>query len=148
MTGFNLTDLSVTNGTSQDLRENNTFDIVGIAKGDIKVVIPCNTFNGASFVSNEVVVYYNVATGLYEYENDTLSIYPNPSRDGYLIHTTSGMSYSVDIYTADGQFVARVFLQDFASVQFDCMIFRKACISSESFRRTTQACIKLSWNSE
>lgn len=120
MTGFDLTDLSVTNGTSQNLRENNTFDIVGIANGDIKVVIPCNTFNGASFVSNEIVVYYNIASGFSEYENDDLSVYPNPNRDGvFYIHTSSGKLFSVEVYNNEGQIVRKVFAKDIATGQIN-----------------------------
>ena len=126
MNGFDLTDLSVTNGTAQNLRENNTFDVIADSKGDVKVIIPYNAFSGASFVSNEVVVYYNVVTGIQENENEAYRIYPNPSRNGIIfIQTSYGEPFTIDIYTIDGHWIKTVDISEGISPQLDLRDLQK-----------------------
>lgn len=110
MTSFDLTDLSVTNGVAQNLRENNTFDVVGANKGDVKVIIPNNKFGGASFASNQVVVYYNKSTtGIAEHDNGDFIIYPNPSKTGILqIQTPLVEPYTIEVFTLEGGLVKTI----------------------------------------
>jgi hypothetical protein len=114
MTGFDLTDLSVTNGTAQNLRENNTFDVIGQDKGDVKVIIPYNKFGGASFVSNEVVVYYDkTVTGLNEFTNKEFLLYPNPSPNGILYFRTELKApFRVEVLSGNGSLVKSISVTD------------------------------------
>jgi hypothetical protein len=114
MTGFDLTDLSVTNGTAQNLRENNTFDVIGQDKGDVKVIIPYNKFGGASFVSNEVVVYYDkTVTGLNEFSNKEFILYPNPSQNGILYFQTELKApFQVEVLSGNGSLVKSISITD------------------------------------
>lgn len=117
---FTLNDIQVTNGTVQNLRGGNVFDVYPVTEGIVTVVIPANSVADNTFASNEVVFYYDVTTGLKDYENDAFSIYPNPSRDGiFHIQTSSGKPYSAEVYNADGHFVRKVQVRDIASGQID-----------------------------
>jgi hypothetical protein len=101
---FSLDDLRVTNATVQNLRAGNVFDVYPLAKGPVSVIIPANTITNNTFASNEVVVYYNVVTGIGEYESIDFSIYPNPGKDGIIfIQTNLNIPYSVGIYSVDGK---------------------------------------------
>jgi hypothetical protein len=104
MTDFDLMDVFVTNGQAENLTEDNTFDIIPEEIGEVHVIIPSNTFGGASFASNEVIVYYDtVFTAIPEIDNNSFSIYPNPSKDGMIyINTTLEMPYSIDVFTTEG----------------------------------------------
>jgi len=106
MSGFGLSDLMVTNGLAQNLHGENMFDVVPESVGEVQVIIPFNTFNGASFASNVVVVYYKVITGIPQIKDNVISIYPNPSSDG-LIHISNKQtkSYSVEVLSVDGSLV-------------------------------------------
>jgi hypothetical protein len=100
---FSLDDVEVTNGTAQNLRAGNVFDIYPSAKGWSSVSIRATDH---SFASNTVSVYYNVVTALHETEADQFSIYPNPSHDG-IIYLNAGevQDIIIEIYSADGHVV-------------------------------------------
>jgi hypothetical protein len=83
MTGFDLSDLSVTNGQAQNLRGDNLFDIIPIAKGDVEVSVLPNSFDNGGFASNQIVVYYNKGgTGFADPELNEIMVYPVPSKNG------------------------------------------------------------------
>jgi hypothetical protein len=103
---FGLDDLQITNGTAQNLRQGNVFDVYPAAKGPVTVVIPANTTKGNSFASNVVSVYYNkTTTGIHDLVNDDFSIYPNPSKGVIFIKSNQVEPYSVGIYSTDGNFI-------------------------------------------
>ena len=109
MTGFDLTDLSVTNGTAQNLRESNTFDVIGSEKGDVKVKIPYNKFGGASFESNEIIVYYDKAvTGINDAEKDGFQLYPNPSNGTVYLKSAGKKPYKVDVLNSNGGYLRSI----------------------------------------
>jgi len=121
MTGFNLTDLSVTNGHAQNLRTGNTFDVIGEEKGNVTVIIPYNKFGGASFSSNEIVVYYNNSlTGIPEYDTDDFIVYPNPSKSGILhIQARQKTPYLIDICSVDGGLIRTIKMKSGEIQQID-----------------------------
>jgi hypothetical protein len=121
MTGFDLTDLSVTNGTAQNIRENNTFDVIAEVRGDVTVRILCNSFVGASFPSNEIVVFYNKAvTGIPGFEKDYLIVYPNPNKNGILhIRTKQNVPYSISVYSMDGGLLKTIEMMEGENQQID-----------------------------
>ncbi len=107
MTGFDLTDLSVINGTAQNIRENNTFDVIAGERGLVTVNILSNAFGGASFPSNAVTVFYNKnATGISLSEESQFIVYPNPSHDGIIhIKAENGLPFTVEVYSNEGALV-------------------------------------------
>jgi hypothetical protein len=104
MTDFDLTDLTITNGHAQNLQADNIFDVIGEVKGFVTVKIPFNKFDGASFASNLVEVYYNkVVTEIPELESDNFIVYPNPAKNGIIyIQTKQDLPYSINIYSVTG----------------------------------------------
>jgi hypothetical protein len=121
-----LADIQVTNGTAQNLRAGNVFDVYPSVKGPVSVVIPANTIADNTFASNEVTVYYNVATGLAEYEKDNISIYPNPSDDGIIfIQTNQNRPYLIGIYSLDGHLMKTLEMPDGGTRQIDLSDFQK-----------------------
>jgi len=127
MTGFDLTDLSVTNGIAQNLRENNTFDVIGQEKGDVKVIIPYNKFGGASFVSNEVVVYYDkTVTGIPEYDHKEFLLYPNPTKDGIVYFRTELKTpFKVDVLSSNGSLVKNISVNEGNSNELNLQDLKK-----------------------
>jgi hypothetical protein len=107
MTGFDLSDVSVTNGFAQNLQETNSFEITPQSPGEVHVIIPANAFAEASFVSNEVVVFYEeVITGTTDLQNKDFSIYPNPNRDGLVqIRNYQKLPFTVTVLTVNGKIV-------------------------------------------
>jgi hypothetical protein len=90
MTGFELSDLSVTNGQAQNLHGENIFDVVPTIKGNVLVSIPANSFDNGGFASNQVTVYYNKKeTGFADSESDELMVYPVPAKDGFVTVTVN-----------------------------------------------------------
>jgi hypothetical protein len=103
---FGLDDLQITNGTAQNLRQGNVFDVYPTAKGTVTVVIPANTTKGNSFASNIVSVYNNqTTTGINDLVNDDFSVYPNPSDGVIFIKAHQVAPYTVEVYSADGIFL-------------------------------------------
>jgi hypothetical protein len=83
MTGFELSDLSVTNGQAQNLHGENLFDIVPAAKGNVSVSMLPNSFDNGGFASNQIVVYYNKhIIGIADRKLNEMLVYPVPSNDG------------------------------------------------------------------
>jgi hypothetical protein len=109
MTDFDLTDLTITNGHAQNLQADNVFDVIGEVKGFVTVKIPFNKFDGASFASNLVEVYYNKSvTGIPELESDNFIVYPNPSKNGMIfIQTKQDLPYSINIYSVTGDLLRK-----------------------------------------
>ena len=106
--GFDLTDLSVTNGTARNLRTGNTFDLVATSVGDVEVFIPFNKIGGASFVSNEVKVYYKELAGV---DKEEYHIYPNPSNNGiFYIQAEEDLSCTVEVYSDQGVIIKTVII--------------------------------------
>jgi hypothetical protein len=109
MTGFELTDLEITNGNAQNLQAGNIFDVIPEAEGDVVVKIPFNALGGASFASNSVTVNYNMPTGISQNEENHYSIYPNPSSTGILtIQTSKSLPYSIGVYSINGNLIRTV----------------------------------------
>jgi hypothetical protein len=110
MTGFDLTDVSVTNGQVMNLRGDNSFDVYPEQKSEVHVIIPFNTFGGASFASNEVVVYFDsTMSAVPPVVPDNFSIYPNPSHDGMIIiRTTVDNPYTIDVISGEGSLIKSV----------------------------------------
>jgi hypothetical protein len=107
MTGFDLSKISVTAGLATNLTNENIFDVIPANIGEVHVVIPINSFGGASFASNEIVVFYNkIPTGLHEPADHNISIYPNPNSTGMIfIQSQEDVPYSVGIYSVDGTLI-------------------------------------------
>jgi hypothetical protein len=110
MTGFDLTDVSVINGQAKNLRADNWFDVYPDQKGDVHVIIPYNTFAGASFASNEVIVYYDSTLSVVpRTSHDNFSIFPNPSHTGLIyINTTISVPYTIDVISGEGSTIKSV----------------------------------------
>jgi hypothetical protein len=98
-----LADIQVTNGTAQNLRTGNVFDIYPASKGWVTVVIPANSISENSFASNEVRAYYNVVTGVDEITDIDFEVFPNPSFDGLVqIRNNRRKDYQVCVYNVNG----------------------------------------------
>jgi hypothetical protein len=104
MTGFDLTDVLVTNGQARNLHGDNIFDVYPDQKGNVDVIIPYNSFNGASFASNEVIVYYDSTLSVIsQINNNCFSIYPNPSPNGIIyIQTNASTPFTIDVISSEG----------------------------------------------
>jgi hypothetical protein len=120
-TGFNLTDVSVINGHPSNLRGDNTFDIFPAQKGDVRVIIPVNSINGANFISNEVIVYYDPNLSAIPHTSyDNFNIYPNPSHDGKIyITTTLRLPYTIDVISGEGSLIKSIIADENNNQQVD-----------------------------
>jgi hypothetical protein len=106
---FSLEDLQIANGTSGNLRAGNVFDVYPQSGGPVSVVIPANKVIQNSFVSNEVVVYYNSGTGLGDHLTNTINVFPNPSYNGIVyIQTGLNVPLTVGVYSMDGVLVRTI----------------------------------------
>lgn len=145
MTGFDLTDLAVTNGQAQNLRAGNYFDVIGEAKGDVTVIIQNNKFGGASFASNEVVVYYNkTTTGISELTNDNFIVYPNPSSQGIIyIRNKQNIPYSIDIYSVDGELIKTLIMKESENQQIDLQNLTKGIYFLKLFTKDNSGIYKV-----
>jgi hypothetical protein len=112
MNDFDPADISVINGFTQNLQEDNLFEVVPESQGEVHVVIPANSFGGASFRSNEIVVYYEgISTAYPQYKDNIIGIYPNPNKTGMVyIKSKASMYYAIDIYSASGSFIRTISL--------------------------------------
>jgi hypothetical protein len=121
-----LDDISVTNGTAQNLRAGNVFDVYPSVKGPVTVVIPANAVAANTFASNDVTVYYNVVTGIDDYEKDNISIYPNPSDDGIIyVQTHQNRPCLIGIYSVDGHLMRTIEIHDGGTKQINLSDFQK-----------------------
>jgi hypothetical protein len=104
---LNLTNIQVTNGTAQNLRQGNVFDVYPESKGFVTVIIPANSIPNNSFASNEVTVYYDkTVTGISDLTDNGFLIYPNPSNNGIIsIKMRQNVPYTIGIYSVDGSFM-------------------------------------------
>jgi hypothetical protein len=104
---FSLDDLMISNGTAQNLRAGNVFDVYATTKGTVVVSIPANSVSANSFASNVIRVYYdNSITGIPQIEEDKFNVYPNPVINGNVnILTETALNYSVDVISASGTLV-------------------------------------------
>jgi hypothetical protein len=107
---LSLDDIQVTNGEALNLREGNIFDIYPATNDYVHVIIPANSTSANTFVSNEVVVFYDGPVALGDYQkNDGFSIHPNPCYDGLVtIETTFDLPYSIDILTGEGRLIKKI----------------------------------------
>ena len=121
MTGFKLTDISVTNGQARNLSTDNTFDVYPDQTGEVRVIIPTNSFGGASFISNEVIVNYDsTSTAILQTENNHFNIYPNPSNNGIInIQTTTNVPYTIDVISSDGSKIKSIVAYEMLYQQID-----------------------------
>jgi len=114
---FTLSDVQVSNGTAQNLRGGNVFDVYPTAEGPVSVVIPANSVADNTFASNEVSLYYKVTTGLTEYESDAFTIYPNPNSDGMIyIRSSEDKAVSLDVLSVEGHLMKSLQLSGDAPV--------------------------------
>jgi hypothetical protein len=104
---FTLSNLMVSNGTAQNLRGENVFDIIPASKGWVVVTIPVNSFSGSSFASNIVRIYYNkITTGLSPAGDMNFGVYPNPTSDGRIcILNPQEDACSLDVISGGGMLV-------------------------------------------
>jgi hypothetical protein len=107
MTGFDLVDLSVTNGQAQNLRGENLFDIVPAAKGDVEVSVLPNSFDNGGFASNKIATYYdNTLTADPQVDENSFMIHPNPSKNGIIyIRARQINAFAIDVYSIDGRLI-------------------------------------------
>jgi hypothetical protein len=107
ISGFDLSDLEVINGHADNLQTDDWFDIIPENKGEIQVYIPPDSFDGASFASNKVIVYFKgLKSGFSEFAENELKIYPVPSCDGivYVNLPMSGKTI-IEILSPTGQMI-------------------------------------------
>jgi hypothetical protein len=97
LTGFDLDHLTVTNGTAQNFRSGNTFDIVPDGVGEVRVTILPNVFGGASFGSNTVIVTYNPSA---QQITPTYGIEYDFERTNKVVPVTDEYSYSATMSPA------------------------------------------------
>jgi hypothetical protein len=121
MTGFDLADILVTNGQAENLRNDNSFDVVPDQKGDVHVVISINSFGGASFASNEVMVYYDsTLSAIPRMDKDSYTVYPNPSHDGiFNIRTMVNAPYTIDVISPEGSIIKSIIAGETECQQID-----------------------------
>jgi hypothetical protein len=110
LSGFDLSDVSVTNGHAQNLQSGTTFDVIPNSTGDVSVMIPVNALGGASFASNIVNVYFNgLGTGLTEFTTNELKVYPVPSDNGLInVNTSLAGKYRIEMLTPGGEIIRRI----------------------------------------
>jgi hypothetical protein len=127
MTGFNLSDILVINGLAKNLTNDNKFTVYPDILGEVHVLIPANSFNGASFASNEVIVYYdNTWTSVNQIDNNHCFIYPNPSNNGIIyIETTTNVPYTIDVLSSAGNKIKSIVVYDMYSQQIDLQDLHK-----------------------
>ncbi|MBN1415977.1 MAG: T9SS type A sorting domain-containing protein [Bacteroidales bacterium] len=104
---FSLDDLMIANGTAQNLRAGNVFDVYADTKGYVVVTIPANAVSPNSFASNVIKVYYdNTQTGTIQKGEGDFGVYPNPSYDGIVqIRNPLNTTYILDIINVSGALV-------------------------------------------
>ena len=111
---LSLDDIQVTNGTAENLRQGNLFDVYSSSKGNVTVVIPANAVINNSFASNEVIVYFNnTSTGVTKLPGDHLVVYPNPSKTGIIfVKTGLNVPCSIDVLSYDGVLLKSLYIED------------------------------------
>jgi hypothetical protein len=109
---FSLANLAITNGTAQDLREGNVFDVYPVSDGPVTVLIPANSLINNSFASNLVQVNYDSnPTAIPGINKNSFSIYPNPNNSGIVyIKAKTDIPTAIDIYSASGSFIRTLVL--------------------------------------
>jgi hypothetical protein len=120
-TGFELSDLAVTNGTAQNLRENHTFDVVAAEEGTVRVNIAPNTLGDESFASGVVEFTYTIATnGLDDTEKNQWMIYPNPTHHDMMHLKTGGKPVSeIEILSAQGTLIRAIAILEKDEIPLD-----------------------------
>ncbi len=70
---------------------------------------PSNKFGGASFESNEIIVYYDKAvTGINDAEKDGFQLYPNPSNGTVYLKSAGKKPYKVDVLNSNGGYLRSI----------------------------------------
>jgi hypothetical protein len=125
--GFNLTDILVTNGHAENLKADKTFDVYPDQTGEVRVIIPSNSFGGASFGSNELKVYYDsTASAIQQNEISGFNIYPNPSYNGKIyIQTTTNVPYTIDVISSEGSNIKSIVAYENDCQQLDLQNLKK-----------------------
>ena len=118
---FALNNLQITNGTAQNLKPGNVFDVIPAAEGNVTVVVPANSTKAGSFASNTITVFYDdQATAIDDPNINAFRIYPNPSADRMItIQTPSANADRLDIYSIDGAFVKSIAMNNCEYQLFD-----------------------------
>jgi hypothetical protein len=114
MTGFDLSDISVTNGHAQNLREENLFDVIPEHKGNVRVVIHPKSSGHPCFGSNTLAVYFkDLPTGFTDLDLNEVRVYPVPSSDG-LINITANIpgQYVIEIFSPKGELIRDITAND------------------------------------
>lgn len=110
---FSLEHIYVVNGTPQNLREENIFDIYPTAEGIVTIEIPANTFIENSFVSNEVKVYYKAPVSINPItQNKNYQVYPNPSKGIITISGGLNKTIIVELISREGKILKHIMLED------------------------------------
>jgi hypothetical protein len=111
---FSLDNLQITNGTAQNLKPGNVFDVIPDSAGTVTVVIPENTTKANSFESNTITVYYDepviiVPTGIQDLNKDLFRVFPNPSIDRKItIEIPFANADQLDVYSIDGSIIKSI----------------------------------------
>ena len=126
MTGFELSDLTVTNGQAQNLRGDNLFDIIPAAKGNVAVSLPPNSFDNGGFASNQVVVYYNKqVSGFADPELSDIMVYPVPSKNGLVtIAINRPGKTRIELLSPTGTMIREYIIQDGTIETIDLKAFK------------------------
>jgi hypothetical protein len=113
-TAFSLDDLQITNGTAQNLKPGNVFDVIPDTTGTVTIVIPENTTKENSFASNTITVYYDepeiiVPTGIQDLKKEVFIVFPNPSIDRRItVQVPFANADQLDIFSIDGSFIKNI----------------------------------------
>jgi hypothetical protein len=95
-----------------NLQSENAFDIYPSSEGYMTVKIPANSFADQSFASTEVVVFYDeAATDIHQLKDKSISIFPNPSKDGLInIQNELSKPCTVELLLGDSSVIRTISL--------------------------------------
>ena len=86
------------------MREGNFFDIYPTSEGPVIINIDANTIPGGNFASNEVVVFYNTPTSIFNLKSrEYFRVFPNPSNGLLHILTEPEKSFTVELISCEGK---------------------------------------------
>jgi hypothetical protein len=123
---INADNLLITNGTAINFQAGNIFDIYPESGGLVTVLIPANSVNDHSFVSNEVIVFYDKnVTQISQIDAGDFSIYPNPSNGLIYIYTRQIIPFEVVVLSGDGRIIRTLSLNSGENQQINLCDLQK-----------------------